>query len=102
MFLSAKPRPSKKARLNKPADDNVAAEPETTPDPEETDADAMLMIRHLKTMTSLPNKCKLTIPAMQTGQPAMSELMTNRLVQLRILINRQLHQRLLMTKMRTL
>ena len=41
-FLSAKPRPSKKARLSKPADDNVAAEPETTPDPEETDADAML------------------------------------------------------------
>ena len=42
IFLSAKPRPSKKARLSKPADDNVAAEPETTPDPEETDVDAML------------------------------------------------------------
>ena len=42
MFLSAKPRPSKKARLNKPADDNVAVEPEKTPDPEETDANAML------------------------------------------------------------
>ena len=28
--------------MNKPADDNVAAEPETTPDLEETDADAML------------------------------------------------------------
>ena len=41
-FLSAKPRPSKKARLSKPADDNVAVEPEKTPDPEETDADAML------------------------------------------------------------
>ena len=41
-FRSAKPRPSKKARLNKPADDNVAAEPETTPDLEETDVDAML------------------------------------------------------------
>ncbi|XP_048554519.1 cell surface glycoprotein 1-like isoform X2 [Triticum urartu] len=38
----AKPRPSKKARLNKPTDDNVAIEPEKTPDPEETDADAML------------------------------------------------------------
>lgn len=42
IFLSAKPRPSKKARLNEPADDNVAVEPEKTPDPEETDADAML------------------------------------------------------------
>ena len=42
IFLSAKPRPSKKARLNKPADDNVAVEPEKTLDPEETDADAML------------------------------------------------------------
>ena len=42
IFLSAKPRPSKKARLNKPADDNVAIEPEKTPDLEETDADAML------------------------------------------------------------
>ena len=41
-FLSAKRRPSKKARLSKPADDNVAVEPETTPDPKETDADAML------------------------------------------------------------
>ena len=42
IFLSAKPRPSKKARLNKPADDNMVVEPEKTPDPEETDADAML------------------------------------------------------------
>ena len=42
IFLSAKPRPSNKARLNKPADDNMAVEPEKTPDPEETDADAML------------------------------------------------------------
>ena len=42
IFLSAKPRPNKKARLNKPANDNVAVEPEKTPDPEETDADAML------------------------------------------------------------
>ena len=48
------------------------------------------MIRRLKTMTSLPNKCKLTLQAMQTGQPALSELMTNRSVQLRTLINRQL------------
>ncbi|XP_073365006.1 uncharacterized protein [Aegilops tauschii subsp. strangulata] len=38
----AKPRPSKKARLTKPADDNVVVEPEKTPDPEETNADAML------------------------------------------------------------
>ena len=42
IFLSAKPRPSKKARLSKPVDDNMAVEPEKTPDPEETDADAML------------------------------------------------------------
>ena len=41
-FLSAKPWPSKKARLSKPADDNVAAEPETTPEAEETNVDAML------------------------------------------------------------
>ncbi|XP_044333680.1 muscle M-line assembly protein unc-89 isoform X6 [Triticum aestivum] len=38
----AKPRPSKKARLTKPADDNVVVEPEKTPDPEETNADAIL------------------------------------------------------------
>ena len=41
-FISGKPRPSKNARLSKPADDNVAADPETTPNPEETDADDML------------------------------------------------------------
>ena len=38
VLLSAKPRPSKKARLNKPADDNTAVEPEKTPDPENIDA----------------------------------------------------------------
>ena len=42
VLLSAKPRPSKKARLNKPSDDNVTIEPEKTPDPEETNDDAML------------------------------------------------------------
>ena len=42
IFLSAKPRPSKKARLNKPADEDVAVEPEKTPDPEETNIDAIL------------------------------------------------------------
>ena len=38
IFHSAKPRPSKKARLNKPADDNTTVEPEKTPDPENADA----------------------------------------------------------------
>ena len=42
VLLSAKPRPSKKARLTKPADDNIVVEPEKTPNPEETNADAML------------------------------------------------------------
>ena len=42
IFLSAKPRPSKKARLNKPADANVAVEPEKTLDLEETNVDAIL------------------------------------------------------------
>ena len=43
MFVcSAKPRPSKKARLNKPSDDNVTIEPEKTPNPVKTNADAML------------------------------------------------------------
>ena len=44
MFIPfrAKARPSKKAKLNKPADDNTATEPEKTPEPEETNADAML------------------------------------------------------------
>ena len=42
IFLSAKPRPSKKARLDKPVDDNVAVEQEKTLDPEATDADATL------------------------------------------------------------
>ena len=37
--LSAKPRPSKKAKLNKPADDNPAIEPEKTPEPLEPNAD---------------------------------------------------------------
>ena len=40
--LGTKPRPSKKAKLNKPADDNVVTEPEKTPEPEEANADAML------------------------------------------------------------
>ena len=47
-------------------------------------------IRRFKTMISLLNKCKLTLPAMQTGQPALSELVTNRPVRLRVLTNRQL------------
>ena len=42
IFLSAKPRPSKKARLNKPVDEDVAVEPEKTLDPEETNIDAIL------------------------------------------------------------
>ena len=42
VLLSAKPRPSKKAPLNKPSDDNVTIEPEKTPEPEEANADAML------------------------------------------------------------
>ena len=42
IFLSAKPRPSKKARLNKPSDDNMVIEPERTPEREETNVDAML------------------------------------------------------------
>jgi hypothetical protein len=39
VLLSAKPRPSKKARLNKPSDDNVDIEPEKTPDLERTNTD---------------------------------------------------------------
>ena len=42
IFLSAKPRPSKKSRLNKPTDDNADVEPKKTPDPEETNVDAIL------------------------------------------------------------
>ena len=44
MFIlrSAKPWPSKKARLNKSSDENVVIEPEKTPDPVETNADALL------------------------------------------------------------
>ena len=38
----AKARPSKKARVDKPSDDNVVIEPERTPEPEGTNADAML------------------------------------------------------------
>nr|XP_040258442.1 titin homolog [Aegilops tauschii subsp. strangulata] len=37
-----RPRPSKKARLNKSVDDNVVIEPEKTPDPVETNTDALL------------------------------------------------------------
>ena len=37
----AKARPSKKARVNKPSDENVVIEPERTPEPEGTNADAM-------------------------------------------------------------
>ena len=39
VLLSAKPRPSKKARLNKPSDDNVDIELEKTPDLERTNTD---------------------------------------------------------------
>ena len=42
ILLSAKPRPSKKAKLSKPVDDNVVTEPEKTPEPVEANADAML------------------------------------------------------------
>ena len=42
VLLSAKPRPSKKARLNKPSDDNVVVEPEKIPDPEGANIDATL------------------------------------------------------------
>ena len=42
IFLSAKPKPSKKARLNKPVDEDVAVEPEKSPDPEETNIEAIL------------------------------------------------------------
>ena len=41
VLLSAKPRPSKKAKLNKPADDNPATEPEKTPEQFEPNADAI-------------------------------------------------------------
>lgn len=41
VLLSAKPRPSKKARLNKAADDNVVIEPEKTPDLEGTNTDVI-------------------------------------------------------------
>ena len=41
IFLSAKPRPNKKARLNKPADDNVVIEPEKTLDLEGTNANVI-------------------------------------------------------------
>ena len=42
VLLSAKPRPSKKAKLNKPADDNPATEPKKTPEQFEPNADAIL------------------------------------------------------------
>ena len=42
IFLSAKPRPSKKAQLNKPTDDNADVEPEKTLDFEEANTDATL------------------------------------------------------------
>ena len=42
IFSQRQAKTSKKARLSKSADDNAAVEQETTPDPEETDADAML------------------------------------------------------------
>ena len=38
----AKARPSKKARVDKPSDDNVVIETKRTPEPEGTNADAML------------------------------------------------------------
>ena len=44
MFIPfrAKARPSKKAKLNKPPDDNTTTEPEKTPEPEDTNADTIL------------------------------------------------------------
>ena len=92
IFLSAKPRPSKKARLNKPADDDVAVEPEKTPDPEETNVDAILNDPPPQDHDFVAEQVEVdtTSHADQlTSQPAMSELMTNRQVQLKILRNRQ-------------
>ena len=42
LLFSAKPRPSKKARLDKPFADNTAIEPEKIPEPEGAHADATL------------------------------------------------------------
>ena len=44
MFIPfrAKARPSKKAKLNKPPDDNTTTEPEKTPEPEDRNANAIL------------------------------------------------------------
>ena len=40
--FSAKARPSKKAKLNKPTDDNPTTEPEKTPEQLDPNADAIL------------------------------------------------------------
>ena len=102
IFLSAKPRPSKKARLNKLADDNVAGEPEPTPDPEETDVDAMLNDPPPQDHDFVAEQIEVdtTSHADQPTSPVRTD--NNRQVQLRILTNRQPQQRLLMTKMMTL
>ena len=89
IFLSAKPRPSKKARLNKPADEDVVVEPEKTPDPEETNIDAILNDLPPQDHDFVASRQKLTPQAMLTSQPALSELTINWQVQLKILTNRQ-------------
>ena len=85
-YLSAKPRPSKKARLNKTAEDNTAAEPERIPDPAEANLDDVLNAHHHKTL--LLKRNRLTPQALLISRPALFGLI-NRLVQQRILTNRQ-------------
>ena len=78
--------------MDKPADENVAIEPEKTLDPEVTDADAILNDPPPQDHNFVAEQVEVdtTSHADQlTSQPAMSELMTNRQVQLKILRNRQ-------------
>ena len=89
IFLSAKPRPSKKARLNKPADEDVAVEPEKTPDPEETNIDAILNDPPPQDHDFVAEQAEVDTTSHVTSQPALSELTINRQVQLKILTNRQ-------------
>ena len=89
IFLSAKPRPSKKARLNKPADEDVAVEPEKTPDPEDSNIDAIPNDPPPQDHDFVAEQAEVdtTRHADQPTSPVRTD--NNRQVQLRILTNRQ-------------
>ena len=84
--FSAKPRPSKKAKLNKPADDNPTIEPEKISDQFEPNVVLFLMIRHRKIMKPLLNRWKMIQHVMLLIRQAQLKRLMNRRAQSKLLM----------------